>query len=193
MRQSIRLVIGFSLLVGCSRTVAIPNYSPTETARAAFTEYDKDGDGALDAAELERCPALKSFVKRRGKAKTLLLADLEQELLALNQGTIGSMAVSVRVMRAGNPLSGARVTLVPEKFHGTTLKSASGVTGNDGRAQMEQEGSGQIGAAPGFYRIVISLKDAQGSETLPARYNSATELGEQIHTSSKGGIVIKLD
>ena len=74
------LLVGLVFLLGCSQAVSVPSYHPASTARAAFAEYDKNADGVLDAAELERCPALKSFVKKNGKSKTLTVADLEEEL-----------------------------------------------------------------------------------------------------------------
>src|SRR5437016_2611538 len=57
------LVILASSAVGCSSgatPVPVPRYDPDGMAHAAMEEYDKNRDGKLDAAELERCPALKN-------------------------------------------------------------------------------------------------------------------------------------
>src|SRR5262245_47204394 len=59
------LVGGWVLLLGaagCSdgKRVEPPDFSPEEAAKQAMAAYDKNGDGALDATELEQCPPLKS-------------------------------------------------------------------------------------------------------------------------------------
>ena len=192
MRKNVAIFVGLCFLPGCSRAVTVANYAPADTARAAITAYDKNGDGVLDATELKECPALNGFAKRKG-LKKLEAADLESELRAFQDGTVGAVGTSVRVMKGGRPLEGARVTLVPEKFHGSTIRSASGVTDKNGSTQPEQEGGSQIGVAPGFYRIEVSLKNPQGVESLAAKYNAATELGDQVHTAMRGGIVIALE
>src|SRR5262249_6800313 len=56
------------LAAGCSGGGSgAPQVSPREAARAALAEYDANQDGALDAQELERCPALRSARNRIDK------------------------------------------------------------------------------------------------------------------------------
>jgi hypothetical protein len=70
--------------------------------------------------------------------------------------------------------------LEPEKFLGSGVKPASGVTDRDGSAALKAEGQDLPGVQFGFYRVRISKKDGQGRETLPARYNTQTTLGCEI-------------
>jgi hypothetical protein len=43
------------------------------------------------------------------------------------------------------------------------------------------------GVPYGFYRIQVSRKDAEGKETIPARYNSETTLGQEVGPRTPGG------
>src|SRR5438552_8442226 len=56
-------LLGFALTTGCAPSggarVDPPSMSPSAAAREALALYDANKDGVLDAAELEKCPALK--------------------------------------------------------------------------------------------------------------------------------------
>ena len=83
---------------------------------------------------------------------------------------------SVEVTLDGAPLEGATVTFEPETFMGDMLKPVRAKTNADGRAYLEGQNAEFPGIYLGFYRVRIS-RLYQGKETIPLKYNSATELG----------------
>jgi hypothetical protein len=165
----------------------MPSISPEEVGTKALAQYDKNGDGFLDTRELEACPALKKSLKAVDTNGDGRLSA--QEITARVQGYLDAQvaltAVSCLVHYNGQPLEGATVIFEPENFMGTGVKQASGVTDKDGVAQLKAEGERLEGAHFGFYRVRISKKDAQGGETIPSRFNSATTLGQEIAPSNK--------
>jgi hypothetical protein len=84
----------------------------------------------------------------------------------------------------GRPLSGAEVIFEPESFLGEDIKAAVGestsglatVTVPKDQRPMKDT---PPGLQPGLYRVRVSLKKA-GQETIPAKYNTETTLGQEI-------------
>ncbi len=155
-----------------------PVYSADSAAAAAMAEYDADKDGALDAKELEHCPALKEALKRgldKNKDGKVTADELVERLRMFQEDGIGSAFVQVTL--DGKPLAGATVTFTPEKFLGPSFKPATGTTGPEGTTMLQVDG--QAAVAYGFYRVEIS-KNAGGKETLPAKYNAQTTLGKDF-------------
>jgi hypothetical protein len=184
------LLLGGLLLLaaGCSRGgPGGPQVSPREAARAALAEYDTNQDGALDAKELERCPALLSALKRVDKNNDgrLTADEIADRLTSFRQQ--GALAgISVEVTLDGKPLAGATVTLAPEKFMGPSFKPVSAVTDDLGAGTLQGEGSGEDTVPLGYYRALVSKKNAQGQEMIPARYNTNTVLGQEIAPDAEG-------
>jgi EF hand len=175
------------LAAGCSGGVSVPPVSPAAVGAQALAEYDKNGDGFLDAGELERCPALKQSFKALdqdgdGRLSAREIADRVQSYL---DSRVALTAVTCRVLLNNRPLEGVTVTFEPEKFMGPGVKPASGVTDSTGAARLQAEGEGFPGAHFGFYRVRISKKDGAGQETIPARYNTQTILGREIGPGKK--------
>jgi hypothetical protein len=91
----------------------------------------------------------------------------------------GLMTVGCRVLRNGQPLEGAVVKFVPEKFLGENMKTASGTTNKYGSAVIMVEApgpSGQRGIPPGFYRVEITKPGLN----VPAMYNTDTVFGQEV-------------
>src|SRR5207253_10852291 len=128
----------------------------------ALKKIDKNGDGRLDASEI---------------------AD---RLTSFQQSGVQVLAVTCRVVLNGAPVTGATVRLIPEKFLGDGIKPASGVTDSSGAVSLNAEGL--PGVYCGFYRIEVSKKDPGGTETVPARYNTQTVLGQEVAPDMRGGI-----
>ena len=180
-----RLLLGGLLLLGaaCSgKGPKIPSPSPSDAAGQALAEYDANKDGALDAKELEQCPALKD-ARKRGMDKNndgRLTADEIKDRLSIfqSEGMLGSLLVEVRF--DGHPLGSATVTLTPERFLGPSFKPATGTTDASGSAILQVEGL-EKGVVPyGYYRVEVSKKSAGGKELVPARYNTKTTLGHEV-------------
>jgi hypothetical protein len=195
-----RLLLGGLLLLGagCSgpNNVSPPSLSPSEAASKALADYDANKDGVLDEKELEKCPALKSALKKIDKNNDgRLSADEIAERLQLfqRQGLLTSARVEVLV--DGTTIGQATVTLVPEKFMGPAFKPASAVTDVGGTAPLQVEGFYKGLVPMGYYRVEVSKKNAAGQETIPARYNTQTVLGQEVAPEGEergGGGTIQL-
>lgn len=179
------LVGSMLLALGCRGGrggIAAPSFSTANIAAAAVAEYDANKDGALDPKEMESCPALaEAFRSGLDKSKDgQVTANEIEERLRIYQDE-GMMSICmVQVTLDGSPLSGASVTLVPEKFMGPNFKPATGTTGPEGFAPLSAEGPQQGFVPYGFYRIEVSKKAANGKEIIPARYNTQTTLGKEF-------------
>ena len=73
---------------------------------------------------------------------------------------------------------------MPEKFLGPNLQPATGTTGEQGLAMLsvakdKLPNPNYSGVHVGLYRIEVSKQNG-GSETIPARYNVNTQLGQEV-------------
>lgn len=167
----------------CSgRRVPAPRLDPEEAGRLALADYDRNNDGRLDAAELERCPGLRGGLKTLDTDKDgrLNAQEIAARVTAYQNSRIGLMGVTCQVTLDGAPLVGASVELVPEKFLGAAVKPARGVSEKEGSVPLHVEGQDLPGVQCGVYRVVVSKKNAAGKELLPGRYNAKTTLGQEI-------------
>jgi hypothetical protein len=168
------------LTAGCSGGADGIGASPRDAAKQALTDYDANTDGALDAKELEACPALAGALKRVDKdGDGRLSADEVADRLTFFSEQGAQTDVAVDVHMDGRPLVGATVTLVPEKFMGPSVKPASTVTSEIGTGYFKTEGTDYVQVAFGYYSVQVS-RIVQGRETVPARYNAQTVLGQEI-------------
>ncbi|HLJ92310.1 MAG TPA: EF-hand domain-containing protein [Gemmataceae bacterium] len=183
------LLLSLILVPGCGPgdAITMPTYTPEKAAQAAMAEYDVNHDGFLDAKELEKCPALKSSLEYMDKNsdKRLNAEEIAARIQVYADTLVGLKPVGCRVLLDGRPLEGATVTYVPEKFMGSSIRPASGVTDARGGAALTAEGEKVPGAQPGFYRVQISKKSGSGQEMIPARYNQETTLGVEVFPSKK--------
>jgi hypothetical protein len=184
LAASIALAGAFSCVAGCWRYHEGhpngPQVDAEAAGRAAFAEYDTNGDGKIAGAELDRCPGVRAAIAqidpsgKREATSTTIAARIQ----TWQKSRLGRMSVSCRVTRNGHPLPDAEVKFVPEKLLGPIVPTASGTTDKDGVAIMScsRSGQGPPGAAPGFYRIEITKRGVN----VPATYNTATVLGLEI-------------
>ncbi|MGO9108332.1 MAG: EF-hand domain-containing protein [Thermoguttaceae bacterium] len=170
----------------------LPDFS---AAKRAMEMYDTNHDGLLDEKELEKVPGLKVALERLdtdhdGKISEKELAD---RIKSWASSRAGRVPVRVRVLHNGQPLSGAQVVLVPEKFLGAAILSGSGSTSEHGTASISASSPANPnvrGLSPGFYRVEIT-KDG---EDIPARYNTETILGaEASGDDQKAALVFDLN
>jgi hypothetical protein len=143
--------------------------------------FDKDGDGKLSGGELDKCPGLKAGLRRLDPANSgVVTADMiAARVAAWRASKLGRTPVRCYVSHNGQPLQGAEVKFVPEKFLGTEIKTASGVTDANGVAMISAPQSRQndpAGVPPGFYRVEIT----KSGLTIPAKYNTDTVLGAEV-------------
>ncbi len=183
-------------LVGCGggSDLSPPDISPEAVAAKAIKQCDKNGDGVLDAAELEDCPSLKSALKlidtnRDGKVSA---DELAARLTKLVESRIGRVNVGCTVSLDGTPLEGATVRLIPETFMGDSCKAASATTEGNGSGRFKLEGEAREGVQWGYYRVEVSKKDGAGQEQLPERYNTKSTLGYEVAPDMRLGVLLKL-
>jgi hypothetical protein len=154
--------------------------SPEAIGQQALEEYDANRDGLISGEELDRCPALKNSMEvlDRNKDGKLSADEIAERIREYQNLKTALLTVRCQVTLNNRALPGARVTFVPEKFMGSAVKPASGLTDASGTAILET--AGMSGANLGFYKIEVSLKDGVGNETVPPRYNSQTVLGQEV-------------
>jgi hypothetical protein len=175
-----------------------PRLSPAEAGAAAIAELDANKDGSLDAKELEKCPALRErkpdgtfggpvpTVDKDANGK-ITAEEIATRLREYETRKVALVGVSCQVALENVPLTGATVTFTPEAFMGTNVKPAQGVSEEGGEVNLQIEGEGFPGLHCGFYRVTVSKKDAQGKETIPARFNTNTTLGFEVGPDMREG------
>jgi hypothetical protein len=174
------VLVSLTVVAGCSvggRTIRPPSVNAAKAAQAAMEEYDADKDGKISAAELDKCPALKSAAKYLDPKREGITADVIQATIRGWQTRgIGRVVYTCIVLHNDKPLEGATVKFVPEKFLGANFPGAVGTTIVDGGVGMSIPDVDPRGVAVGFYRVEISKE----GENIPAQYNTETTLGVGI-------------
>lgn len=183
------VALSLGLWGGCSSMPARltgPSLSPTTIAAQAIEQYDTNHNGTIEGEELDKVPAFKNALPQLDKNGDQKISA--EEIAAQVQTWRDSKSPVVQCQCTVNfdskPLYGATVTFVPEKFMGPDAKPSTGITNADGMANMSAEGLERDGVKLqgmycGFYKVEIT-KQEKGSELLLARYNTQTELGQEI-------------
>ncbi len=100
---------------------------------------------------------------------------------------------SLFVRLDGRPLRDAQVTLVPESFLGDAVKSAHGISDENGMVRPRiSDKPDEAGLHPGFYRVEVSKK-VGAKETIPPRYNEHTVLGLEASSDATELLGLVLD
>ena len=126
------IVLGIAAAAGCGpnsrKRIVAPAMSPSSAAADAMALYDVNKDGFLDAAELEKCPALKVNLKKydtNGDGR-ISADEIVSRLQKFRESNIGLISSGANFTLNGRPLVNATVTLVPEPFLGSAFKSRHG-------------------------------------------------------------------
>ena len=175
------------------RAIPATRFKPKAICAKVLELYDTDGDDALSATELESSPGLK-YAARRADASgddSLDRSELIAMVDAWNQKAIGLLTLRCNVQYKRRPLQGAAIRLEPEPFLEGLVEAAHGVTDEFGDAFLTvPKEKRPIPDAPpgvqlGLYRVIVS-KTKAGEETIPAKYNQATELGQEVSFDDPG-------
>jgi hypothetical protein len=189
--------------VSCQRgpaPVKQPYINASQAGKLAMEQYDKDGDGKVAGDELENAPSLKAALKNLDTdGDGAVSADeVTARVNAWKDMKTAMTSVSCRVTLNGQPLGGAKVTLEPEAFLGEAIKAASDTTDVLGSASptipKDQRPDPKLpgGVNFGLYKVRIS-KLVNGQETIPARFNSETKIGQEVSyddPGTKGGNIV---
>lgn len=181
---------------GCSGSPPPPkraDLAPADVARRAIEQYDANHDGKIDAAEIEKSPALAAMAAAMnsqpdGTLSEDQIAQRAAQWLKEPCARVSHMAV---IDLDGQPLQGATVTFEPEECMGPAYHASTAVTDQAGQCFPPGDDPTYPGLSPGLYRIRVS-KLVDGRETVPARYNAQTELGVEATAASRHGAFLPL-
>jgi hypothetical protein len=149
--------------------------------------YDKNGDGKVAGDELEAAPALKASMKTLDTDgdKAVSADEVAARVKSWAASQTGLMEIRCKVTLDGQPLAGAKVTFEPDPSLGDEIEPSDGETNMYGivsatippekRPKPDWPSGGQLG----LYKVKIS-KVVNGKETIPARYNAETTLGQEV-------------
>lgn len=158
-------------------------------ADSAITLNDTDGDGELNAAELQVASGLQAAVDQEGAnsadtdgSGTLTRDEIRDRIKLFEDSQLGVQMFAVTVKLKKKPLAGATVTLEPEPFLAGVLKTATGETRADGTARPQSPIADVMGVQPGMYRVRITHPDKE----IDAKYNTETTLGIDLTPSTDG-------
>ena len=185
-----RLLVMVMLLVisgGCSGRAARivpPSIDPATAGNEAIAEYDSNGNGQIDGQELDKVPSIKSALAGidKNRDNQVSAEEIADHIKMWQETKIALIGCKLRVTLDGQALKDATVKLIPEKFLGPSVKSASGKTDLRGEVELTVDDPGlntrRIGGVQtGFYRVQITT---DGGKSIPAKYNTDTILGEEV-------------
>lgn len=178
------------LLMGCDRgpaPVNQPSMNASDAGSDAVDEYDTNQDGQIAGEELQKAPALLAALPRLDTNSDggVSADEIASRVKAWQQMGTGLTSFGFTVTLDGSPLTEATVTFEPESFLGDEIKPASCVTDffGGGGATIAKEDRPAPTSPPGMhlglYKVRIS-KIVGGKETIPAKYNSQTVLGQEV-------------
>lgn len=181
-------VVGLSLFAGCSGApprLVQPSIDAAGAGTAAIKQYDKNSDAALDDAELKASPGLlKAKAKFDKNNDGKITADeITARIGEWQTAGTGLTTFSLSFTLDGKPLEGAEIKLIPEPWLGSEIKGGSGKTDAAGNAgislassDLRPEEAKLKGMRLGVYKIEVTHPSAK----IPAKFNTATELGVEI-------------
>lgn len=164
-----------------------PSIDASGAGKLAMEQYDTNGDGKVSGDELEKAPSLKAALARIDTdGDKAITADEIAARIGVWKGTgTGLMTFSCLVTLDGTPLPGATVTFIPDACLGDAVKQASGTTNAYGKAAGGiakddlPDPTWPGGMQLGIYTVKIS-KLVGGKESIPAKYNEQTILGQEV-------------
>jgi hypothetical protein len=170
-----------------------PGINPSSAGSLAMEQYDTNGDGVVAGDELAQAPALLAALPRldTNGDKGVSADEVAARVNAWKEMRTGMASVRCHITLDGQPLVGAKVVFEPEAFLGDEIKTAFGTTNQFGDAaptippQQRPAPNLPGGAHFGLYKVRIS-KIVGDKETIPARYNTQTILGQEVSYDDPG-------
>ena len=181
-------------LGGCSgkERIGPPSLSAGGAASQAMELYDADGDGKLSGAELDKASGIKAAINQVDKDGDGAVSEdeIEDRINEWKSSKIGLTSFRCKVKLDGRPLIGAKITYEPEPIFDGALKPGFGTTDGNGIAnptlpEADRPNPLFEGMPVGFYKVKVSL-EANGKETVPAKYNTETILGQEVGPNAEG-------
>jgi hypothetical protein len=188
--------VGFLLTfcVSCKHgpeSIPMTELVPVDAARDAISQYDKNGDGLLESAELSpSLLATKMQIDSNGDNR-LTADEIAARLTSWMEKKQAVREIKCKILWKGEPLAGADIAFIPEEFLGPKFRRAGGKTSDDGVVEIlhahpdRPDPSIREGVRMGLYRIEISKKELY-KETLPEQFNTRSHLGQEIAVDAAG-------
>jgi hypothetical protein len=182
--------------VSCQRGVTPvkqPSIDPLSAGKLAMEMYDTNGDGVVSGVELEKAPSLKAALPRldTNGDKGVSADEVAERVKAWKAMKTGMASVRAHVTLDGQPLAGAKVVFEPESFLGDQVKKATSTTNQFGDvapvvAKEDRDNPTLPGGVHlGLYKVRFS-KQTNGKETIPAKFNVETIVGQEVSNDEPG-------
>jgi len=191
-------VFGLVLVTGCGGPAYLeqPDFDASAIGRSLLDAYDTDSDGLLSEAELKKCPSVLEGIRRfdSGGDRKVSPEEIAARVGVWSKGRVAVMRFEPRVLLNGRPLADALVEFVPEPAMAEIIKPASGVTSRSGYAEIViaaedlPPDTPYVGMHMGLYKVKIT----HPKRKIPARYNTETELGQEVTRDLGYGVSINL-
>jgi hypothetical protein len=181
--RAVMLGVALSVTISCSKTpprLNPPSIDASAAGDAAIKQYDANADGKISGEELDKSPSLKHAISRidRNSDGAIDAGEITGRIKQWQESKLGRVSICCTIKRGGEPVAGAAVKFVPEKFLGDKIQVGQGTSNESGVANITVPISGDDppGVAPGFYSIEVT----KSGEEIPAKYNTQTTLGMEI-------------
>lgn len=188
--------LGVAATLGCGGPAAVksPPLDIAGAARQAITDYDTNGDGALDPEDFAENPFVGWAIVEVDSDRDNKIT--EKELAARMRSWRRGKGVSAQQLRAhvtfrGAPLPGVVVTLAPLPMMGDGFVAATGETDAEGftalaiPAENRPEGSEDLEIMwGGFYRVSVS-PGANKRARIPQAWQDGTVDGVEVGATSR--------
>ena len=188
--------VSYLVCAGCdSRPSPVKpvNINPGSAKTEAIELYDKDGDGALNDAELETVPGiLKNKDKYDLDGDGLVSGDEIADRVRLWQKDgVGIRGLKVTVLLGNRPLQGAEVRFIPEPYMGDGPKVGVGTTNASGVASVSVAPEFlpedlRVARIRGLFQGTYKIEVTHPTQTISPRFNTTTTLGEEIARDTLG-------
>jgi hypothetical protein len=156
-------------------------------ATGAMELYDKNADGALDDDELSAVPGIKKYLSHydRDSDGKVSRDEIAARLESWGNQKLALFSAPLAIRLDGRPLGDAEITLVPESYLGPNVKPATGITMDNGLANLSHADedlpkSSNGRPIPGVFAGTYKVQVTHAGRRIPAKYNTATVLGEEV-------------
>jgi hypothetical protein len=189
--------ISLAIYAGCDSPpprVLQVKYDPSGSASRAMDKFDTNKDKKISGDELLKAPGLRAALPILGtdKDKGVTAELIKKRVQSWIDSQVGRQTINCTFYRGNEPLADADIKFVPEAFLADDFKDREGKpligvgkTSSAGMAMItwpttRGEDGDPPGMGPGIYRIEVT----KAGTTVPAKYNTATELGQELSTDN---------